>query len=63
MAAKIIRGFEEIKDTFDPKGLLNPGKIVRPYKSDDRSLMRYKADYKAENISTHYDWSEWGRVF
>jgi Fe-S oxidoreductase len=59
--SKIIRGFEEIKDTFDPKGLLNPGKIVRPYKSDDRSLMRYKADYKAENISTHYDWSEWGQ--
>ena len=58
---KIVNAFEEIKDTFDPKGLLNPGKIVRAYKSDDRSKMRYKADYKAENISTHYDWSAWGQ--
>src|SRR5210317_1760478 len=58
---KILNTFEEIKDTFDKKNLLNPHKIVRAYKSDDRSLMRYKADYKAENISTHYDWSEWGQ--
>mgnify|MGYP002631354145 FL=1 len=58
---KIVSAFEEIKDTFDPKGLLNPGKIVRPFKSDDRSLMRYKPGYKAENISTHYDWSAWGQ--
>ena len=58
---KIVDAFEEIKDTFDPHGLLNPGKIVRAYKSDDRTKMRYKADYKAENITTHYDWSEWGQ--
>ena len=58
---KIVNAFEEIKDTFDPHGLLNPGKIVRAYKSDDRTKMRYKADYKAENITTHYDWSEWGQ--
>ena len=58
---KIINSFEQIKDSFDKKNLLNPHKIVRPYKSDDRSLMRYKSDYKAENISTHYDWSSWGQ--
>ena len=58
---KIVDAFEEIKDTFDPHGILNPGKIVRAYKSDDRTKMRYKADYKAENITTHYDWSEWGQ--
>ncbi len=58
---KIVGAFEQIKDTFDPKGLLNPGKIVRPFKSDDRTLMRYKPDYKTENISTHYDWSDWGQ--
>ena len=59
---KIISAFEEIKDTFDPKGLLNPGKIVRAFKSDDQTLMRYKPGYKAENISTHYDWSAWGQL-
>jgi len=58
---KIINAFEEIKDTFDSKNLLNPGKIVRPYRSNDRSLMRYKSGYHAENISTHYDWSNWGQ--
>ena len=58
---KIINAFEEIKDTFDSKNLLNPGKIVRPLKSNDRSLMRYKSGYQAQNISTHYDWSNWGQ--
>ncbi len=58
---KITNAFEEIKDTFDSKNLLNPGKIVRPFKSNDRSLMRYKSGYQAENIDTHYDWSNWGQ--
>ncbi len=57
----ITNAFEEIKDTFDNKNLLNPGKIVRPFKSNDRSLMRYKSDYQTEDISTHYDWSNWGQ--
>ncbi|MDA9838128.1 FAD-binding oxidoreductase [Candidatus Pelagibacter sp.] len=58
---KIVNTFEEIKDTFDSKNLLNPGKIVRPFKSNDRDLMRYKSGYQAQNISTHYDWSNWGQ--
>ena len=58
---EITNAFEEIKDTFDSKNLLNPGKIVRPLKSNDRSLMRYKSGYRAQNINTHYDWSNWGQ--
>ncbi len=58
---KITNAFEEIKDTFDSRNLLNPGKIVRPFKSNDRSLMRYKSGYQTENIDTHYDWSNWGQ--
>jgi FAD/FMN-containing dehydrogenase/Fe-S oxidoreductase len=58
---EITNAFEEIKDTFDSKNLLNPGKIVRPLKSNDRSLMRYKSGYQAQNINTHYDWSNWGQ--
>ena len=58
---KITNAFEEIKDTYDSKNLLNPGKIVRPFKSNDRSLMRYKSGYQTENIDTHYDWSNWGQ--
>ena len=39
--ARLVRAFEEVKDRFDPKGLFNPGKIVRAPKFDDRSLLRY----------------------
>ena len=55
---RITRAFEEIKDLFDPRGLLNPGKIVRPSKMDDRALFRYKPDYAAQKIDTVLDWSE-----
>ncbi len=57
---RITRAFEEIKDIFDPRGLLNPGKIVRPSKMDDRSLFRYKPDYVVQKIDTVLDWSERG---
>ncbi len=43
---RLVRAFEEVKDRFDPNGLYNPGKIVRPPKFDDRSLFRYAPDYK-----------------
>ena len=55
---KLTRAFGEIKALFDPKGLLNPGKIVRPSKQDDRSLFRYKPDYRTIPIRTALDWSE-----
>ncbi len=57
---KLVSAFEEIKDLFDPKGLLNPGKIVRPSKQDDRSLFRFKPDYAAQPLQTALDWSDWG---
>jgi FAD/FMN-containing dehydrogenase/Fe-S oxidoreductase len=55
---KLTRAFEEIKGLFDPKGLLNPGKIVRPSKQDDRSLFRYPPGYRTIPIKTALDWSE-----
>jgi FAD/FMN-containing dehydrogenase/Fe-S oxidoreductase len=57
---KLVGAFEEIKDLFDPKGLLNPGKIVRPSKQDDRTLFRFKPDYAAQPLTTALDWSDWG---
>ena len=57
---KLTGAFEEIKDLFDPKGLMNPGKIVRPSKQDDRTLFRFKPDYAARPPATVLDWSEWG---
>ena len=57
---KLTQAFGEIKDIFDPRGLLNPGKIVRPSKQDDRSLFRFKPGYKTIPIKTVLDWKEWG---
>jgi len=42
---RVVRAFAAVKDAFDPGGLLNPGKIVRAPKMDDRSLFRYKPGY------------------
>ena len=54
---RLARAFEEVKDRFDPNGLYNPGKVVRPPKFDDRSLFRYAPGYHGEDIKTHLDWS------
>lgn len=58
--SRIVRAFEEVKDNFDPTGLFNPGKIVRPPKMDDRSLFRFKPDHRHIPVETAFDWSEWG---
>jgi FAD/FMN-containing dehydrogenase/Fe-S oxidoreductase len=55
--SRLARAFEEVKDRFDPQGLYNPGKVVRPPKFDDRSLFRYPPGYASEDIKTHLDWS------
>ncbi|CAN1488363.1 GlcD FAD/FMN-containing dehydrogenases [Rhabdaerophilaceae bacterium] len=59
--ARLARAFEAVKDRFDPKNAFNPGKIVRPYAMDDRSLMRFYEDYaQKEPAKSALDWSEWG---
>ena len=58
--SRIVRAFEEVKDKFDPAGLFNPGKIVRPPKMDDRTLFRFKPGYRQIPVETAFDWSEWG---
>jgi FAD/FMN-containing dehydrogenase/Fe-S oxidoreductase len=57
---RIVSAFEEVKDAFDAGGLFNPGKIVRAPKMDDRSLFRFKPDYRPLLFDTALDWSEWG---
>ena len=56
---RLSRAFESIKDAFDPRGLLNPGKIVRSTKMDDRSLYRFKPDYRTIDYKPALDWSAW----
>ncbi len=56
---RIVSAFEEVKRAFDPAGMLNPGKIVHPPRMDDRSLFRYRPDYRPKIGETALDWSPW----
>ncbi|WP_376091096.1 FAD-binding and (Fe-S)-binding domain-containing protein [Roseomonas sp. CCTCC AB2023176] len=61
---RIVRAFETVKDAFDPPrpslphGLMNPGRVVRPPRMDDRTLFRYAPDYAGDAaITPVLDWS------
>ncbi len=54
----LYEAFREIKHTFDPHGIFNPGKIV-----DSPALtsnLRFGAGYKTPNPKTWFDYSEFG---
>ena len=58
---KLTRAFEAVKDEFDPANRLNPHKIVRGPRFDDRDLMRFMPDYETPiPAKTALDWSDWG---
>ena len=50
----------EIKSWLDPRGLMNPGKIVEPSRMDDARLFRFKPGYAASPPPSVLDWSAWG---
>jgi len=54
----LFEAFRDIKRTFDPQGLLNPGKIVDapPLTAN----LRFGAGYKTPNPRTYFDYSEYG---
>ncbi|MEY9590310.1 FAD/FMN-containing dehydrogenase/Fe-S oxidoreductase [Bradyrhizobium yuanmingense] len=54
---RLVADFREVKQRFDPAGLLNPGKIVDAPRMDDRSLFRFKPDYRVGELKTKLDWS------
>jgi len=62
---RMVKNFEEVKDAFDPRGLFNPGRIVRAPKFDDRTLFRYPPGYEdvryqPDMIATVMDWKAHG---
>jgi FAD/FMN-containing dehydrogenase/Fe-S oxidoreductase len=57
---RLTSALGEIKSWLDPRGLMNPGKIVDPPKMDDASLFRFKPGYRTDVPATALDWSEWG---
>jgi FAD/FMN-containing dehydrogenase/Fe-S oxidoreductase len=58
LGPRLVRAFAELKRSFDPKGLMNPGKIVAAPKMDDRRLFRFKPDYRTAPVVTGLDWSQ-----
>jgi Fe-S oxidoreductase len=54
----LYSAFRQIKRTFDPDGILNPGKIVGapPLSSN----LRYGAGYRTSAPATHFDYAELG---
>ena len=60
LGPRLTAALGEIKFLFDPRGLMNPGKIVHPSRQDDRSLFRYKPDYTVQNLVTVLDWQDSG---
>ena len=56
---KTVEIFEQVKDRFDPDARMNPGKIVRASKMNDRTLFRYSSDYGVQEMNTGFDWSGW----
>src|SRR5260370_14310829 len=54
----LYEAFREVKQTFDPQGILNPGKIV-----DSPPLtanLRFGAGYQTPNPDSWFDYSEYG---
>ncbi len=57
--SRIVRAFEAVKDAFDPHNMLNPGRIVRPPRMDDRTLFRYGWGYAPiPHFAPKLDWSD-----
>jgi FAD/FMN-containing dehydrogenase/Fe-S oxidoreductase len=54
----IYEAFRQVKKTFDPQGLLNPGKIVDSPPITDN--LRFGANYKAKSPNTFFDYSDYG---
>ncbi len=59
---RIVAAFERVKDRLDPLGILNPNRIVRPPRMDDRALFRYGPGYAEATHRPVLDWSEFARA-
>jgi FAD/FMN-containing dehydrogenase/Fe-S oxidoreductase len=56
--AVLYEAFQQVKRTFDPDGIMNPGKIVDA--APITANLRFGADYVTPNPPTWFDYSEYG---
>ena len=54
----LYEAFRTLKRTFDPLGILNPGKIVDA--PSQRASLRYGSGYQTPDPATFFDYSEYG---
>jgi FAD/FMN-containing dehydrogenase/Fe-S oxidoreductase len=57
---RLTAALGEIKSWLDPRGLMNPGKIVDPPRMDDARLFRFRPGYATSTPAAVLDWSAWG---
>ena len=57
LGSRLARAFGEVKDAFDPAGMMNPGKIVGAPRMDDRELFRYGPGYRTPSLPVATNWS------
>ncbi len=60
LGSQIVAAFREVKQSFDPDGLFNPGKIIDPPRMDERKLLRFSERYQPQQRDDALDWSAWG---
>lgn len=53
---QIYQALREIKDTFDPNGIMNPGKIIDPPPMTEN--LRFGPKYNTISIDTYFDYSD-----
>ncbi len=52
---ELVSHFREVKDLFDPDGIMNPGKVFDT--PDMRENLRYGAAYSTQTLPSKLDWS------
>jgi FAD/FMN-containing dehydrogenase/Fe-S oxidoreductase len=53
---ELVEAFREFKTIWDPDGMMNPGKIVAPYRIDQN--LRLGADYRPPHVATHFQFPD-----
>lgn len=53
---ELVQAFREFKRIWDPDGLMNPGKVVDPYRMDEN--LRLGATYNPPRLKTHFQFPE-----
>ncbi len=57
---QLCEAFRQVKQTFDPLGIMNPGKIVDPLRMDENLRVQMVASGREARPATFFDWSRDG---